>query len=96
MDASPTKAWMIRNRAQTEVRRAFDLGFGKRPREELYDLRTDPDYMDNVATEPAYRVQVRDLRERLMDVLREQDDPRIVEMPCRFEQAPYAGPVGGD
>ena len=96
LDASPTKAWMIQNRAEAEVRRAFDLGFGKRPREELYDLRTDPDYMNNVAAEPAYRAQVQDLRERLMEMLRERDDPRIVEMPCRFEQAPYAGPVGGD
>ena len=93
LDASPTKAWMIHHRAQPDVRRAFDLGFGKRPLEELYDLRIDPDYMHNVAGEAAYEATRLALHERMMRLLREQDDPRVIESPCRYEQAPYAGPV---
>lgn len=31
-----------------------------------------------------------------MGLLRENDDPRLVESPCRFEHAPYAGPLEGD
>lgn len=90
MDASPTKAWMIHHRAEAEVQRAFDLGFGKRPQEELYDLREDPDYIDNVAGQPNYEAARKELHDRLMAVLREQDDPRVVEEPCRFEHEPYA------
>ena len=93
IDKSPTKVWMIYNRAEQGVTPLFDLGFGKRPREELYDLRKDPDYMVNVAGDSGYAEIRSQLNEQLMSVLREQDDPRLVESPPRFEQAPYAGPV---
>ena len=93
MDASPTKAWMIHNRAEEDVQRSFDLGFGKRPQEELYDLRKDSHYMNNVADDPGYQETKKELHNQLMTVLREQNDPRVVEEPCRFEHAPYASPV---
>jgi len=93
MDASPTKAWMIHHRAEADVRELFELGFGKRPREELYDLRVDPCYMNNVAGEPGYGDAQKELAATLMQVLRENDDPRVVESPCRYEHAPYAGPM---
>jgi N-sulfoglucosamine sulfohydrolase len=92
MDASPTKAWMIHNRSDESVQRAFELGFGKRPQEELYDLARDPHYMTNVAEDPDYADVKEGLHDRLMAVLREQDDPRVVESPCRYEEAPYASP----
>ena len=94
MDASPTKAWMIHHRREAGVRNLFHLGFGKRPQEELYDLRDDPDYMTNVASDPRYGAVQCELNGRLMRVLRAQKDPRLVESPCRFEQPPYAGPAG--
>ena len=28
-----------------------------------------------------------------MSVLRENEDPRVVESPCRFENPPFAGPL---
>ncbi|HCK12433.1 MAG TPA: sulfatase [Candidatus Latescibacteria bacterium] len=90
MDASPTKAWMIHHRAEEGIQRAFDLGFGKRPQEELYDLREDPDCMDNIADHENFEKTRKALYDQLMNVLREQDDPRVVETPCRFEQEPYA------
>jgi uncharacterized sulfatase len=93
MDASPTKAWMIHHRAEDAVSPLYQIGFGKRPREELYDLNADPDHMHNLADEPGHDEVRRQLHDRLMTVLREQNDPRVVEIPCRFEHAPYAGPV---
>lgn len=96
MDGGPTKAWMIHHRADEDVQPLFEIGFGKRPREELYDLRVDPHYMNNVATNPDYEQIRKDLANELMGILRENDDPRLVESPCRFEQAPYSGPLEGD
>jgi len=90
-DASPTKAWMIYHRAEEEVAPLFGLGFGKRPREELYDLRADPYYMNNLAADPRYSDIKEPLCEKLMEVLTEQRDPRVAEAPCRYERAPYAG-----
>ena len=93
LDASPTKAWMIHHRADEKVKHLFELGFGKRPQEELYDLRVDPHYMNNVAQESKYSSIRQDLCRQLMELLREQDDPRLVESPCRFEHEPYGGPL---
>ncbi|MEZ4712812.1 MAG: sulfatase [Caldilineaceae bacterium] len=96
LDASPTKAWMIHHRAEPAVQPLFELGFGKRPQEELYDLRVDPHYMHNLAHNPEYDAVREELATQLMQVLRQQDDPRIMEEPCRFEHAPYAGPVADE
>ena len=92
MDASPTKAWMIHHRDELDVEPLFELGFGKRPREELYDLATDPHYMNNVAADPAYANIRADLEARLLGHLEAEDDPRLMEQPCRYEFEPYAGP----
>lgn len=89
MDAGPTKAWMVHHRAEDEVQNLFDIGFGKRPAEELYDLRTDPHYMNNLAGDPAHEEVRAELSKLLMDELVKQKDPRVVEEDCRFEKAPF-------
>jgi hypothetical protein len=96
MDGSPTKAWMIHHRAEQGVKPLFNIGFGKRPREELYDLKADPDRLHNLAADPAHAPTRQQLHDRLMQVLRANHDPRVVEAPCRYEHPPYAGPVPPD
>ena len=91
MDASPTKAWMIHNRKREDVRPLFALGFGKRPYEELYDLQKDRHCMHNAADDSGYGNIKKELKVKLLTILRDQKDPRIVESPCRFELPPYAG-----
>ena len=91
LDASPTKAWMVHNRAKPETKRLFEMGFGKFPAEELYDLSADPHYMNNIAGSADYAEAQRRLSERLDNILREQNDPRVAENPCRFERPPFAG-----
>jgi arylsulfatase A-like enzyme len=91
-DRGPTRNWMIFNRADPDVAPLFELGFGKRPQEELYDLRSDPDYMNNLASDPSYAQTRKQLHDQLMEILHEQNDPRVVESPPRFELPPYAGP----
>ena len=89
MDASPTKAWMIHHRAETQVQKLFEMGFGKFPAEELYDLRVDPHYLNNVAADAQYKEVRQQLSDQLMTVLTEQEDPRVVEPDCRFEHSPF-------
>ena len=91
LDASPTKAWMIHHREDHDVEPLYELAFGKRPREELYDLNEDPHYMNNVADDPAYANVRSQLEGRLLAVLTAQNDPRLMEQPCRYEFEPYAG-----
>ncbi len=85
-DASPTKAWMIAHRAEPSVKPLYDLAFAKRPAEELYDLRRDPDQIRNVAAEPAFEKQKQALSARLMKVLRDTGDPRLTGA---FDRAPW-------
>ena len=72
----------------------FQLGFGKRPREELYSLIDDPSYMTNLAADAAYEPVRARMESRLLAILKEQADPRLMEQPCRYEYEPYAGPTG--
>ena len=83
---------MVTKREDLDVEPLYDLAVGKRPRAELYDLRNDPDYLTNVAGDPAYQeVQAR-MEARLLAILEANDDPRLTEDPCRYELEPYAGP----
>ena len=53
-DAGPTKAWLVGMRHDPQWRSYYESAYGLRPREELYDLKSDPHQVKNVATDPAY------------------------------------------
>jgi arylsulfatase A-like enzyme len=90
MDASPTKAWMVANRNGPRWQVHWQLAFGLRPAEELYDLRKDADQMKNVADDPAYAETRRHLSDRLMRILKETGDPRVEGDGGTFDRPPYA------
>ncbi len=93
MDSSPTKAWLIAHRNDPKWRPIYDAAFAKRPAEELYDLRKDPDQMNNVATNPAYAADRARMGERLVKKLTELGDPRLKDDGKFFETPPMAGPM---
>ena len=90
-DAGPTKAWIVTNRHDPGVKPFFSRAYGKRPREELYDLRIDPHQMKNVADAADYKGIAAELRDRLMGELRKTDDPRLIDGGRFFETPPMAG-----
>lgn len=96
LDPGPTKTWMLVHRNEESVKPNFDLCFGKRPAEELYDLNIDPWCMENVAGEDKYSEMLRNLSDKLVGVMRDHNDPRMVDDECRYESYPYAGPVDDD
>ena len=89
LDASPTKAYQIKNR-HTEPR-LYDLGYGKRPAEELYVLKNDKDQVCNVAYWSRYQDVKQKLRDQLMAELERVGDPRVAGDGEHFEKPPYAG-----
>ena len=89
MDAGPTKAWLVTHRSDLGMQRYFDIAFGRRPAEELYDLRTDPHGMHNVAGDPAYAKTGKELSSRLFSVLRETGDPRVAGDGETFDKPPF-------
>ena len=48
-DGGPTKTEVLKTRTIPGQKRYWDLCFGKRPAEEFYDLRADPDCVTNLA-----------------------------------------------
>mgnify|MGYP002628048999 FL=1 len=90
LDASPTKAWIATHPKQEEGR-FFDIAFGRRPEEELFDLRTDPHQAKNVAKEEAYSAVRKELSTRLMKVLTETGDPRVTGDGTTFDKPPFSG-----
>jgi arylsulfatase A-like enzyme len=89
MDASPTKAWLVGHRNDPQWVRHYDYAFAKRPAEELYDLRNDPDEVRNLATDSAYAETRMTLAAQLLGALAEAGDPRIIGDGETFERPPF-------
>lgn len=91
-DAGPTKAWLVGKRDDPQWKPLFQLAYGKRPREELYDLKADPHQVHNVATDPGYQSARSQLNARLLNELHQTGDPRLIADGDFFETPPMAGP----
>jgi N-sulfoglucosamine sulfohydrolase len=90
-DGSPTKTLILELGRKNRADRFWQLNFGMRPAEKLYDLRTDPDCVLNLAADSGEIV--RSLRERMEARLRAQDDPRMFGKGHLFDE--YK-PTSGD
>jgi N-sulfoglucosamine sulfohydrolase len=92
MDASPTKAWIIQHRNDPQWKWYYEIAFGKRPEEELYDRKNDPDMVNNLAGESRLATVKKKLAARLMKELTRAGDPRVMENPPRFDLPPFTLP----
>jgi N-sulfoglucosamine sulfohydrolase len=92
-DAGPTKAWLVGVRNDPKWKPHFDWVYGKRPREELYELASDPHQTRNVAAEPRFARIRAELEKRLLGELERTGDPRLVDDGRFFETPPMAGPT---
>jgi N-sulfoglucosamine sulfohydrolase len=69
----------------------YDLSFGKRPADELYRISDDSECVRNLANDLAYSHVVEDLRRRMMDLLRADQDPRALGNGAVFDTYRYVG-----
>ncbi len=90
IDASPTKAWMVRNQADESIAWHWKLGFGQRLPEELYILADDPHQVVNRAGDPKFDALREQLRRQLFAELERWEDPRL--RGNLFDEPPYAQP----
>lgn len=77
IDACPSLTFLVDNRDDPAIRPFFELAVAKRPAEELYDIRTDPGCIHNLAADPQYRDVRENLWKRLSAELEKTGDPRI-------------------
>ena len=76
-DGSPTKSLILEFGRKNRADRFWQLNFGMRPPDELYDLAVDADCARNLAGDPAQGDRVAQLRQRLEAELKSQGDPRM-------------------
>ena len=91
-DGGPTKRWFAEIQLEPQYASYVDLAWGKRPKEELYDLRSDPDQMRNLADSPRHEEARNQLAAQLMQILKDSGDPRVDGEGGRIRQT--ALPVG--
>ena len=89
-DGSPTKTLILDMNRKGTAKDLWDLNFGKRGEEELYNIVSDPECMVNLSGDPEYVALKFDLRNQLEIELREQNDPRILGKGDIFDKYPYA------
>ncbi len=91
-DNGPTKTYMVENREKDQQHtELYNLAFRKRPAEELYDCRKDPEQLVNVAGDPAYAEIKEKLSAQLMEQLLATGDPRATGGGDEFDEVPYLG-----
>lgn len=93
IDTSPTKTFMMEQRNKHGVARLAELAFGMRPAEELYNLKSDPHQMVNVAGSTGMAEVQASLRGRLFDHLGTTRDPRVVGGNVDWDYYPYYGKI---
>lgn len=77
IDPSPSKQYLRVHREDAEVARFAQLAFSHDEPEELYDLRKDPEQIDNVIRNPSYKETLQQLQKKLTTELKNRDDPRV-------------------
>jgi hypothetical protein len=92
VDASPTKSLILDAHRRNPADPFWALCFGRRPAVEFYDLKTDPDCVQNLATAPATEKQRAALKQTLYAQLKAQGDPRMSGQGDVFDRYLHANP----
>ena len=98
VDPSRTKKYILEREHRPEGAFFYQVNFGKRPAEELYDLRQDPDQVHNVAGQPAYIETQQRLAKQVVEWMQQTHDPRAAELAAPatpvdvWDTYPYLGP----
>jgi N-sulfoglucosamine sulfohydrolase len=92
-DGSPTKTYILDTRRKKRVMEYWQMNFGKRPAEELYQIEQDPYCINNLAADARFAGQKASLEKSLIEKLTEQGDPRILGNGDIFDNYPYTGAV---
>lgn len=89
-DASPTKSLILNLKRSNRSDHFWNLSFNKRPYEELYDISSDPECVNDLAGKSDYADIKKELEALLIKKLMSQKDPRISGNGDIFDNYTYA------
>ncbi len=84
VDGSPTKDLL-----KSIGGHYYDLSLGKRAAVELYDLRIDPQGVNNLAFDPTKRSLMDAMQQQMLQMLRDEGDPRALGEAAVFDTYKY-------
>ncbi len=96
VDGGATKSHILSMHRKQGSSVYWDLNFGKRPPDELYDLNADRECIHNLALEMRYGGLVKKMRKKMEKELERQGDPRVMGQGSIFDEYPYADESGRD
>jgi N-sulfoglucosamine sulfohydrolase len=95
-DGSPTKTLILNMNRRGVSEDLWNLSFGKRVEEELFNIVTDPQCLINLAEKPEFLSLKKELSAMMEKELLEQGDPRMLGKGDLFDKYPYAEEKGRD
>ncbi|UCS95812.1 sulfatase [Echinicola marina] len=95
-DGSPTKTVCINSIYKESTFDYWAWSFGKRPAEELYNIKEDPDCLNNLAFSGQFEKVKEKLKKSLFKKLKDQGDPRMFGNGAVFDHYQYADQSGAD
>ena len=75
---SSSRTLYMQHSNDPEMQKYIRLSWAKRPAEELYDIKADPECITNLIGNPEHAALAGELREQLNGILTRQGDPRIL------------------
>ncbi len=94
-DGGATKTLLLTNRRKGIDKSYWHSSFGMRPSEELYDVKKDPDCIQNLAANPKYQSLRKAMEKEMEAKLLAQGDLRMKGFGHLYEQYPLAEDVNG-
>lgn len=95
VDTTGVKDFLLSHQNDPAYAKYIALIFGKRPAEELYDLRGDPHQLHNIAADVKHAETLKHLRARVDTWMRQTHDPRLDPANDDWDGYPYHGKVPG-
>jgi len=89
-DGGPTKTSLLNANRNGQYQNLWQLSFGKKPAEELYQTDIDPFSMNNLADDPGYDKIKKVLKSQMEAELKAQKDPRMFGKGDVFDHYPYS------
>jgi N-sulfoglucosamine sulfohydrolase len=91
IDSAPSLQVLVQNADREPFAHFLQLAVGKRPADELYDVRCDPGCLVNLAADRSHEPTLLRLRQTLFDYLKKTGDPRMGNDPDIFDTYPRFG-----
>ncbi len=89
-DGSPTKSVCLARRRMPGMAHFWEMSFGIRPAQELYNVVDDPECLVNLAGDPAHESRLVRMATRMEEALLAEGDPRMRGEGEVFDAYPYA------